>query len=55
MRIVDEEKTTTKADVLKRITRRLLSRFGLCDRCPPHRRENARRHPRTDKYKNHRS
>tara|TARA_Y100000310_G_scaffold171589_1_gene171787 strand:- start:196 stop:348 length:153 start_codon:yes stop_codon:yes gene_type:complete len=36
----------------KKIRRRKLAdEEGKCDRCPPHDKENRRRRPRPDKYK----
>ena len=34
--------------------RELEKRYKLCGHCPYHRKENATKHPRTDKYKNKR-
>jgi hypothetical protein len=41
---------TANSTVVDRLDRRRLS----CSHCPLHKKENATRHPRTDRYKSHR-
>lgn len=38
----------------KIVKRKRLEKLLRCDRCPPHRKENAVKQPRSDKHKNHR-
>ncbi len=54
-KVVREADTLTNRWAVNRLRREKICReTGKCFFCPPHRCENAERHPRPDKYKAHR-